>query len=95
MAQQGAIGNFWADPDKAGNRVGYIEHQGNEVLGFREKPDLSRAKEFLQKGNFLWNSGMFCFTAGTYLEELQKYEPEVLEKSAKGIGTWKGWLFAT
>jgi len=85
MAQQGALVTFGLIPTKPETGFGYIEHQGNEVLGFREKPDLSRAKEFLQKGNFLWNSGMFCFTAGTYLEELQKYEPEVLEKSAKAL----------
>ena len=35
------------------------------------------AEEFIQKGNFLWNSGMFCFSAGLYLEELKKYAPEV------------------
>lgn len=85
MARKGALVTFGLIPTRPETGFGYIEHKGNEVLGFREKPDVSRAKEFLAKGNFLWNSGMFCFTAGAYLEELQKYEPEVLEKSKMAL----------
>ena len=35
------------------------------------KPDANRAAEFLTDGSYLWNSGMFVFKAGTYLDELQ------------------------
>ncbi|SHN01908.1 mannose-1-phosphate guanylyltransferase [Cyclobacterium lianum] len=81
MAQSGALVTFGLIPSRPETGFGYIEYEGNEVLGFREKPDLATAREFLDRGNFLWNSGMFCFTAGTYLDELKKYEPELFEKA--------------
>src|SRR5690606_30006471 len=56
---------------------GYIEYKEDDVLSFREKPDKETAKAFVENGGFLWNSGMFCFKAGVFLEELRRYEPEV------------------
>lgn len=56
---------------------GYIESQGNDVLSFKEKPDLETAKQYLSAGNYYWNSGMFCFKAGVFLAELEKYAPEI------------------
>ena len=51
------------------------------MLSFREKPNQVTARDFISKGNFLWNSGMFCFKAGVLLEELKSFAPEVYEKS--------------
>jgi len=50
------------------------------VEKFHEKPSVERAKEYLTRGNYFWNSGMFAFTVGTILEELEKYAPEIYEK---------------
>ena len=47
------------------------------VAQFVEKPDLERAKAFLLDGSYSWNSGMFLFTAGTYLQELERYRPDI------------------
>ncbi len=47
------------------------------VARFVEKPDLSTAKEYLSSGEYLWNSGMFLFRPDAFLEELQKYEPDM------------------
>lgn len=58
---------------------GYIEFEQDNVINFREKPDLDTAKSFLKKGTFLWNSGMFCFKAGIFLEELKKHAFNVYE----------------
>jgi mannose-1-phosphate guanylyltransferase len=44
-----------------------------------EKPNQVSARDFIAKGNFLWNSGMFCLKASVLLEELAF--PEVYEKS--------------
>ena len=87
LAQDGFLVTFGITPTKPETGYGYIECQGNEVLSFREKPDEQTAQTFLNRtadrsGNFLWNSGMFCFQAGIYLEELEKFEPEILEMSA-------------
>lgn len=81
LAAEGNLVTFGLVPSRPETGFGYIEHEGNEVISFREKPSQELAEEFIAKGNFLWNSGMFCFSAGTYLKELKKFEPEVYEKS--------------
>ncbi|WP_159476943.1 mannose-1-phosphate guanylyltransferase [Dyadobacter sp. 3J3] len=86
LAEQGYLVTFGIKPSKPETGYGYIEHNGNEVIAFREKPDQSTAELFLEQGNFLWNSGMFCFQAGIYLEELKNFEPEIYETSLK---TWE------
>jgi len=80
-ASRGYIVTFGIVPTKPETGYGYIERKGEDVLSFREKPNKVSAKDFIEKGNFLWNSGMFCFKAGVFLEELQLYNPEVYEKS--------------
>ena len=81
LAGQGNLVTFGITPSKPETGYGYIESDGNTVLSFREKPDLETAKHFLEKGNFLWNSGMFCFKAAVFLQELEKFEPEILTKA--------------
>jgi len=83
LAKEDYIVTFGIIPTKPETGYGYIEYLENEVRSFREKPTLPMAKDFLEQGNFLWNSGMFCFKAKTYLEELNKFEPEILETSTK------------
>ena len=86
LARKDAIITFGVSPSKPETGYGYIEFEGNNVLSFREKPDRETATEFIKKGNFLWNSGMFCFKAGVFLEELKKYAPEVYQRS---LAAWK------
>lgn len=85
LANQGNLVTFGLIPTRPETGFGYIEHDGNAVVSFREKPSQHLAEEFIAKGNFLWNSGMFCFTAGGYLQELQKYEPEVFERAKQAF----------
>jgi len=56
---------------------GYIEAEGSEVKAFHEKPDLETATSYVNAGNYYWNSGMFCFKAGVFLEELKAYAPSI------------------
>jgi mannose-1-phosphate guanylyltransferase len=51
------------------------------VQRFVEKPDAARALEFLQAGTFVWNSGMFCFTARAILAALEAHAPDVLAQA--------------
>ena len=81
LAEEGNIVTFGVKPTRPETGYGYIESEGQSVLSFREKPNLETAKEFLHRGNFLWNSGMFCFKAGVFLSELEKYEPKVYKSS--------------
>lgn len=78
LAQSGHLVCFGVKPSRPETGYGYIEHEGFDVHSFREKPDEATASSFIEQGNFLWNSGIFCFQAGVYLEELGKYEPEIL-----------------
>jgi mannose-1-phosphate guanylyltransferase / mannose-6-phosphate isomerase len=78
LAQQGKLVTFGIQPDAPETGYGYIESDGNKVLRFVEKPPLEKAKEYLASGHFLWNSGIFCFAAGTMLEQMQKHCPTIL-----------------
>ena len=48
-----------------------------DVLAFREKPDRATAEEFLARGNYLWNSGMFAYSVKTFNEELAQSSPDI------------------
>jgi mannose-1-phosphate guanylyltransferase/mannose-6-phosphate isomerase len=54
-----------------------------KVLRFHEKPDLSTAKTYLSRGNFYWNSGIFAFSAKTFLEEAKEHAPEIYKPIEK------------
>ncbi|RZK40203.1 MAG: mannose-1-phosphate guanylyltransferase [Pedobacter sp.] len=86
LAKDDFIVTFGVSPSKPETGYGYIECEGKNVLSFREKPNTETAQGFLDKGTFLWNSGMFCFKAGIMLQELRKYQPEVFEKSSEALG---------
>ncbi|MBT8323325.1 MAG: mannose-1-phosphate guanylyltransferase [Eudoraea sp.] len=73
---------------------GYIEYDahGKEaadalrpVAQFREKPDYVTAKSFLDQGNFLWNAGIFMWSAKTIIEAFQKYQPSMYALFEAGI----------
>ena len=83
FAENGQIVTFGLQPTSPETGFGYIEYNGNEVISFREKPSQSLAESFVDSGRFLWNSGMFCFKAGVYLEELKYHAPEVYESSRR------------
>lgn len=74
---------FGIQPTVPETGFGYIEvaevtRNPQPVLKFVEKPDHAHAIEYLATGRYYWNSGMFCFTAGTLLEALAQHAPEVL-----------------
>jgi mannose-1-phosphate guanylyltransferase / mannose-6-phosphate isomerase len=58
--------------------VAKIERTSQKALRFVEKPDADTAAQYLSTGRYYWNSGMFCFTAGTILQAFKDHSPEVL-----------------
>jgi mannose-1-phosphate guanylyltransferase/mannose-6-phosphate isomerase len=54
---------------------------------FVEKPDVERAKEFVAAGDYFWNAGMFLFSARRYLEELQRFAPDIADVCARASAT--------
>ena len=81
-AEEGKLVTFGVVPRTPETGYGYIRR--GESLGavqriaqFVEKPNLTRAQAFVASGDHYWNSGMFVFRALRYLEELEKFAPEI------------------
>ena len=85
LAQDDYLVTFGITPTFAQTGFGYIEANGEDVKSFKEKPNLELAQEYLKAGNYYWNSGMFCFKAGVFLDELEKYSPKIYEMSKQAI----------
>jgi mannose-1-phosphate guanylyltransferase len=85
LAKEDYIVTFGIKPTFAETGFGYIESNKEEVKAFHEKPNLETATKYLEAGNYYWNSGMFCFKAGVFLDELKKYSPSVYEKSLEAL----------
>ncbi|AXB58521.1 mannose-1-phosphate guanylyltransferase [Flavobacterium fluviale] len=77
LANQDYLVTFGIKPTKPETGYGYIEFDKENVIAFHEKPSSKKAENYLKKGNYFWNSGLFCFKAGRFLIELEKQEPEV------------------
>lgn len=84
LAEQDHLVTFGIVPTAPETGFGYIElghavGAGFKVQRFVEKPDLPTAASYLASGGFLWNSGMFCFKAGVFLQEFQRHSPEIAQ----------------
>ena len=91
---------FGIAPTRPETGYGYI-HAGDRIadeggvvidraLAFHEKPTPEVAQEYLADGNFLWNSGMFCWRAQVILDAIERYLPElsaVLSSIGERMGT--------
>lgn len=71
---------FGIKPDSPHTGYGYIKSKNiYNVEAFIEKPDFKKAKEFLEDGSYLWNSGMFMFKVEFFLEQMQIYAKEIYD----------------
>lgn len=93
LAQENYLVTFGITPTFAETGFGYIQAkpENDECLIFNvelfhEKPDFETATKYIEENSkfntqhstlFLWNSGMFCFKAGVFLDELKKYAPKI------------------
>ena len=90
-AKRGTLVTFGIKPTDANTAYGYIKHSRDfndctyKVERFVEKPDLSTAKKYLKKGNYLWNSGMFMFTASKLIEELTLHAPAIVQSVRNSV----------
>ena len=84
MAESGRLVTFGIVPSEAHTGYGYIKKGKEDGSGFVvdkfvEKPSFAVAQKYLNSGSYLWNSGMFLFRASRYLEELQKFRPDIFD----------------
>lgn len=92
LAESGKLVTFGIVPDQPHTGYGYIKSgaslsDGFEVADFVEKPAIETAEKYVSSGDYYWNSGMFMFKASRYLEELEKYNPEMLDICKRAIDT--------
>ena len=91
LAENNRRVTFGIIPQSAETGYGYIEIEKKDkaeycdITSFVEKPNKKNAINFLNSGNYLWNSGMFMFNASIYLSELNKFEPEILSSCKKSL----------
>ena len=85
LALENNLVTFGITPSFAETGFGYIEANGLDVKAFHEKPDSLTAQKYVDAGNYYWNSGMFCFKAGVFLDELKKYSPDIYETSKTAV----------
>lgn len=79
LAQSGKLVTFGMTPTYPETGFGYIEAQDQEVVRFIEKPSHDIAEEYIQRGNFYWNSGMFCFPVRVLLNQMKTYAPDIYQ----------------
>jgi mannose-1-phosphate guanylyltransferase/mannose-6-phosphate isomerase len=86
LAERGYLVTFGVVADKAETGYGYI-HRGDEIEEsgvfqvdrFVEKPDANTAQGYIDAGDYYWNAGIFLLRANRWLEEMEKYQPEMLK----------------
>jgi mannose-1-phosphate guanylyltransferase/mannose-6-phosphate isomerase len=100
LAGEGRLVTFGIAPTQAETGFGYIrmgtqipQSGGREIVSFVEKPDRQKAQTYLDSGEYVWNSGMFCFRVDALLDAAQRHCPDVLGaaqacySSASGAGS--------
>lgn len=88
LAESGKLVTFGIVPQTAHTGYGYIQAgedvgDAQKVVQFVEKPSVERAENYLASGDYVWNSGMFLFKASRYLQELEKYRPDIASACRK------------
>jgi len=91
LAKKGYLVTFGIVPNSPETGYGYIkagdplDKNSFSVAAFVEKPEQKQAKKYIDNGSYYWNSGMFAFKAGTFLEELEKFQPDILAICKKSL----------
>ncbi len=94
VAAQGKLVLFGINPTSPRTDYGYIRQgaalegfdgQAFAVAGFAEKPDAGTAKRYLDEGGYFWNSGLFVFSARTFLNEVARLAPAVMEAARNAL----------
>lgn len=91
FASNGKLVTFGIVPTAPETGYGYIKRgarmdSGYTVASFVEKPNLSLAQQYLDSGEYYWNSGMFMFKASVYLDELKQYRPDIYAACEQAMG---------
>ncbi|WP_395632324.1 mannose-1-phosphate guanylyltransferase [Flavobacterium sp.] len=92
--EKNALMTLGIQPTFPNTGFGYIEFDKadtnpiKKVNQFREKPDYETAKSFLEAGNFLWNGGIFIWSAQSVTEAFEKFQPQMNALFQKGLDSY-------
>jgi mannose-1-phosphate guanylyltransferase / mannose-6-phosphate isomerase len=96
LARDGKLVTFGVVPSHPETGYGYIRAAARDgaaaVQQFVEKPNTALAEEYVTSGEYYWNSGMFMFTAGRYIEELRTHRPEIVTQCVAAVAGAKADL---
>ncbi|MGE0775673.1 MAG: mannose-1-phosphate guanylyltransferase/mannose-6-phosphate isomerase [Sphingomonadaceae bacterium] len=90
-AEEGWLCTFGIQPDAPDTGYGYIRmgdklaNGVHEVEEFVEKPDLAKARSYIEAGNYVWNGGIFLFRADSYLAALANNAPDIAVAARKSM----------
>lgn len=91
-ALAGQIVTFGITPDRAETGYGYLELAARAKVGtavdlvrFVEKPDSAAATKMLDAGNYLWNAGLFLFSAQTLIDAVLAHAPDMMDPVADAL----------
>jgi len=93
-SKENALMTLGIQPTFPNTGFGYIEYDKKDVnpikkvSQFREKPDYETAKSFLKSGNFLWNGGIFIWSAKSIIESFEKFQPQMNTLFLKGLDSY-------
>ena len=108
LGEAGFIVAFGVPPDAPSAAYGYVRKgaplaeavdlgagEAYELARFVEKPDAETARRMLDTGEYLWNSGMFVMRASAWMEELERFRPDIAEscRQAHAKGAWDGMFY--
>lgn len=98
QAQAGKLVTFGIKPTDANTGYGYIRRGAAcgecfDVEQFVEKPDLATAQAYLDSGDYLWNGGIFLFSAQAYLGELTRQRPDMVDLCRRALAEGETDLF--
>lgn len=94
VARKGFVVTLGIQPHSPETGYGYIEVTGEalavdgdlkaiQVKGFREKPDLRTAQQYVQSGHHFWNAGMFVFQVSQMIKHFKEFQPQLWEKISR------------
>jgi len=90
IANDDKLVTFGIVPNEPNTGYGYIEADIGDnfyfnVKSFHEKPNIDKAKEYIQSDKYFWNSGMFLFNSKKYISQIQKYREDIFSACKESL----------
>lgn len=85
LSCSGKIVNIGIEPHSPITEYGYIKYKNKKVIKFTEKPNVKDSINYINQGDYLWNTGIFCTRVDVFLTEVIKYCYGILKNIKNSI----------